>query len=171
MLSGVCPLPSSHMVERFGRWLFMFLYEKTTKLCHSWSIKTHFYCYRRTVAPDFLGGGFEVDLSRRRVSDRKMGTSSDLWHTRETQEVVGGGGAEGRGGNYNQANSTLILPCILSLSLSVKSRVVPGCQNCRRIYTNFFSLIIDLIYFTIHSLGFRFYVNVTMIVFFFFFSF
>lgn len=56
MLSGVCPLPSSHMVERFGRWLFMFLYEKTTKLCHSWSIKTNFYCYRRTVAPDFLGG-------------------------------------------------------------------------------------------------------------------
>lgn len=133
--------------------------------------KNSFLLLSPNCSTRFFGGGFEVDLSRRRVSDRKMGTSSDLWHTRETQEVVGGGGAEGRGGNYNQANSTLILPCILSLSLSVKSRVVPGCQNCRRIYTNFFSLIIDLIYFTIHSLGFRFYVNVTMIFFLFFFSF
>lgn len=44
----------------------------------------------------------------------------------------GGGGAgwRGRGGNHNQANSTLILPCILSVKSGVApDENVPGCQK------------------------------------------
>lgn len=52
---------------------------------------------------------------------------TETWEPVQTCDVQGkhrkrsGEGSEGRGGNYNQANSTLILPCILS----VKTRVVP----------------------------------------------
>lgn len=141
MLSGVCPLPSSHMVESLVGDYSCF-YTRKQRSCVSLSFyfcciiihEKSFLLLSPNCSTRFFWGGFEVDLSRRRVSDRKVGTSSDLWHTRETQEVVGGGGAEGRGGNYNQANSTLILPCILSLCEELcRSRLPKLSQNLHKL--------------------------------------
>ena len=128
-------------------------------------MKNRFYCYRRTVAPDFLGGGL-------RWICHAGECRTERWELVQTCDIQGKHRKWSGVGARRVAEEITIKQTALWYShvssLSVKSCVVPGCQNCRRIYTNFFSLVIDLIYFTIHSLGFRFYVNVIMIFFFFF---
>lgn len=69
----------------------------------------------QTVAPDFRRFG---SITWKNIGQKHGNSFNLVTYTRKTQEVVrgwGGEGGGGRGGNYNQANSTLILPCILSV--------------------------------------------------------
>lgn len=121
----------------FDQWILLFLYEKTLNLCYincfhqasgyqffvfflycTGLIIIHvmdFYCYckfKPTVAP---GCDSEVDSANGRVFIRNMGTGSAVQLVTYNENTGSGGvGWEVRR-KLQSANSTLILPCILSV--------------------------------------------------------